>query len=83
MAARKKQAEKVNKLSLTNKADSVETTSCDGEGSNICGSSYDENDDMIWSYDDHIIPYDENQANILFVATMQILLSYFFLASLA
>ena len=55
MAARKKQAEKVNKLSLTNKADSVETTSCDGEGSNICGSSYHENDDMIWSYDDHII----------------------------
>ena len=78
MAARKKQAEKVNKLSLTNKADSVETTSCDGEGSNICGSSYDENDDMIWSYDDHIISYKENEANVLLVATMQTLLPYFF-----
>merc|ERR1719458_1235787 len=31
MDARKKQAEKLNKLSVTNKADSVETTSCDGE----------------------------------------------------
>ena len=78
MAARKKQAEKVNKLSLTNKADSVETTSCDGEGYIMCGSSYDENDVMIWSYDDHIISYDENEANILFVATMQTPLSYFF-----
>ena len=49
MAARKKQAEKVNKLSLTNKADSVETTSCDGEGSIICRWSFNENGDMIWS----------------------------------
>ena len=32
MAARKKQAEKLNKLSVTNKADSVDTTSCDDEG---------------------------------------------------
>ena len=32
MAARKKQAEKLNKLSVTNKADSVDTTSCDEEG---------------------------------------------------
>ena len=32
MAARKKQAEKLNKLSVTSKADSVDTTSCDDEG---------------------------------------------------
>merc|ERR1719264_953792 len=31
MDARKKQAEKLNKLSVTNKADSVDTTSCDEE----------------------------------------------------